>query len=424
MTISDQPAALREPMPGTCDDALFAPTRESWSHVSWQTETPAAGLPQRIAIASVHGDPLNPRTWSGAPYNVATGLTQAGFSVVGIDTRFNRMRQATFAAAHLMQGLGRPSSTEKLNRGLAPRAYRARLVADAVRRQAIGRVIHMGTLDLPLLGVDDGAVHYLFCDQTWDLSLRYRPDRADYPEAALLMYEALERESLAGMRHIFTFGDYVRHNLVDHYGIPAARVTAVGSGMGNIPPYAGPKNYEHGHLLFVAKHLFRAKGGDLALEAFQRARLHRPDLRFVMVGNDLPRAVLRHAENVLVYPHISWERLEALYHGAALLVQPMLNDPWGQVYLEALNTRTPVIGLSRNGLPEITENGKHGFLIDKPDPETLAQTILRAVSDPDRLACMGTTGQLHVVRNYSWEFVVAKIAEVLERTGGDRRTAS
>jgi glycosyltransferase involved in cell wall biosynthesis len=94
----------------------------------------------------------------------------------------------------------------------------------------------------------------------------------------------------------------------------------------------------------------------------------------------------------------------------------MLNDPWGQVYLEALASRTPVLGLNRNGLPEITEQGRHGFLVDEASPEAIAEEILRAMSDPDRLARMGLSGQAHVLQNYSWDRVVSEMAAVMSQS--------
>jgi len=88
----------------------------------------------------------------------------------------------------------------------------------------------------------------------------------------------------------------------------------------------------------------------------------------------------------------------------------MLNDPWGQVYLEAMVSRTPVMGLNRNGLPELVDGGRHGFLVDRADPSALAEAIVSAVSDPKRLESMAARAQRHVLENYSWGRVAERIA--------------
>lgn len=222
-------------------------------------------------------------------------------------------------------------------------------------------------------------------------------------------FDQAERESLRGLAHVFTFGAYVRDNLIAHYGLPPDRVTAVGSGMGAIEPYDGRKSYDRPSLLFVAKHLFQAKGGVLLLEAFELARQRRPDLMLTIVGDERSRAFVGERGGITFHAHLPWHALQQLYRDATLLVQPMLNDPWGQVYLEAMASRTAVMGLNRNGLPELVDGGRHGFLVDRADPAALAEAILCAVSDPERLERMATTAQHHVLENYSWSRVAERI---------------
>jgi glycosyltransferase involved in cell wall biosynthesis len=290
-------------------------------------ETPVAENQLRIAVTSVFGDPWHPRTWSGAPYNVARHLARMGHHVEGLHPDLSRIRLAGLAALRWLGGHGLASKSEALQRMSQARIRRARIIAREVDRRSIDRVVHTGTLDLPLATTQDGAQHYLLCDHTWDLSLRHRPDRTNYDLTLLSQFEELERKAYADMRHIFTFAQYVRTNLIEHYGIAPDRVTVVGSGMGNILPFAGPKDYVGGHMLFVAKHLFVEKGGPLVLEGFRRARRKRPDLSLVIVGHEDHRAAAADQEGVVFFGHVPWSTLEALYRSAALLVQPMLNDP-------------------------------------------------------------------------------------------------
>lgn len=364
----------------------------------------------RIAITSVFGDPRNLRTWSGAPHNLASALERHGVRVEGVRLSLGHLAKIAFSARHLFASFGRLTSTEQILRGAPARRQHAMRVAGAVARRGIRHVLHTGTLDLPAFDSLRGVRHYLYCDQTWALSLIYRPDVRAYSARALEEFERLERESLAGLEHVFTFGSYVRDNLIDHYGLPPDRVTAVGSGMGSIEPYFDPKNYLKARLLFVSKHLFKAKGGCLLIEAFLLARRQRPDLRLTIVGDERSRVFVPEHPHIAFRAHVSREELQRLYREATLLVQPMLNDPWGQVYLEALVSRTPVLGLNRNGLPEIIEGGRHGFLVNEPEPKLLADAIVKVLSDPIRLAEMGFSGQRYVMNTYSWDRVAERIA--------------
>jgi glycosyltransferase involved in cell wall biosynthesis len=366
----------------------------------------------RIAITSVFGHPSDPKTWSGAPRNLGRALEELGIVVEGISPRISRPRRLVLAARYVAAGYGRLRRTEQLLRAGPARRRHARQIADCVSRTDIRHVLHTGTLDLPALDLARGIKHYLYCDHNWLLSLRHRPDASAFTAKAVADFERLEKESFAGLEAIFTFGTYVRDHIVQHYGMPPERVIAVGSGMGSIEPFRGPKDFSRPRLLFVAKHLFEAKGGLLLLDAFHIALRRRPDLLLTIVGDQRSRAFVPRHPNIVFHDHLPWPELQKLYHEAALLTQPMLNDPWGQVYLEALVSRTPVLGLERNGLPEITGGGSYGFLVKSAKPQSVADAIVDAAGDPDRLARMADDGQRHVLANYSWDRVAERIALV------------
>lgn len=364
----------------------------------------------RVAISCVFGDPRDPRSWSGAPANVGKELERLGVVVESIRPRMSRIEKLGVAAQDMFSGLGRPVSTEQVLRGLRSRRKLARQVAEQARRLGARHVLHTGSFDLPACDRASGVSHYLYCDHSWALTQRHHIDVPRYNARAIRAFEQAEQEALSGLAHIFTFGSYVRDNLIAHYGLPPDRVTAVGSGMGTIEPYEGAKSYDKPVLLFVAKHLFRAKGGLLLLEAFDLARRRRPDLSLTIVGDERSRAFVGDRAGVTLLAHLPWATLQQLYRDATLLVQPMLNDPWGQVYLEAMASRTPVMGLNRNGLPELVDGGRHGFLVDRADAVALAEAILSAVSDPQRLERMASSAQSHVLQNYSWSRVAERIA--------------
>ncbi len=295
-------------------------------------------------------------------------------------------------------------------RGAPARDHHANEIAAFAASRGIRSILHTGTLDLPAFDLLHGVKHYLYCDHTWSLALPRRPDAAQFSEKARNEYERLEHESFLGLEHIFTFGTYVRDEIIHHYGVPADRVTAVGSGMGEIDPFYGSRPYTAPNLLFIAKHLFKAKGGELLADAFSRARRKNANLTLTVVGDKRSRKYLPRDSHIIFHGRLPWAALQRLYRSATLLAQPMLNDPWGQVYLEALVSRTPVLGLDRHGLPEIVEGGRHGFLVPNADAAELAEALLDALSRPDRLAAMGCSGQHRVMNSYSWDRVAERIA--------------
>ncbi|HYD07706.1 MAG TPA: glycosyltransferase family 4 protein [Reyranella sp.] len=312
------------------------------------------------------------------------------------------------AVRDLLAGRGRPVSTEQVLRSLTMRRLLATQVADQARRLGVASVLHTGTLDL-LPAASRDIRHYLYCDHTWALAARHHVHASRYTARALQAFEDAERQSLDGVDHVFTFGAYVRDNLIGHYGLSPDQVTAVGSGMGAIQAWHGAKDFSRPHLLFVAKHLFQAKGGVLLVEAFKLARRKRRDLALTIVGDPRSRAFVPDVEGIEFRAHLPWDELQRLYREATLLVQPMLNDPWGQVYLEAMVSRTPVMGLARNGLPELVDGGRHGFLVDRAEPAALAEAIVAALADPARLGRMAEQAQQYVLATHTWDRVGERI---------------
>jgi glycosyltransferase involved in cell wall biosynthesis len=361
-----------------------------------------------IAITSVFGNPRELRTWSGAPANVASGLERLGVVVKELQPQLRKTTKIGIALRDMLAGRGRPVSSEQVLRSLTTRRRLAAQVAEQARRLGATNVMHTGTLDL-LPDRSDGLQHYLYCDHTWALARKHHIHATQYTERALDAFERAERQSLDGVAHVFTFGAYVRDNLIAHYGLAPDRVTAVGSGMGAIQPWHDAKEFARPRLLFVAKHLFQAKGGVLLVEAFKIARKRRRDLELTIVGDPRSRGFVPEMAGLSFRAHLPWDELQRLYRESTLLVQPMLNDPWGQVYLEAMISRTPVMGLARNGLPELVDGGGHGFLVDRADPQSLAEAILSALSDPHRLESMAERAQAYVLATHSWDRVAERI---------------
>jgi glycosyltransferase involved in cell wall biosynthesis len=365
----------------------------------------------KLNICSSEGDPTNPRTWSGTPFHLYSELKEmeclgSAFNSVAVNNKYvRRLFQLT---SKLYYG-----NSFDWERGLIARSLNAEKAKREASKSESNLTLHTGTLDLPFLKLPKGQKHYLFSDSTWNLWSSQATNMQSYTKKLWEDAEKLEKKAYSQMEHIFSISEYVKDNLITHYGVNPKKITVVGTGLGVIKPYYGQKDYSNNKILFTAKDRFEDKGGPLVLEAFKRASEKNPNLELTIVGRneytqkiDLP--------NVKTYGFIPLEDLQTIFNESSLFLMPAVNEPWGLVYLEALACKTPIVGLNRNSFPELSGNSKYGFGLDEADPVRLSEILVEAFQDPQKLTEKGDAGQKFCLENFSWSHTVTKIIKTIE----------
>jgi glycosyltransferase involved in cell wall biosynthesis len=92
---------------------------------------------------------------------------------------------------------------------------------------------------------------------------------------------------------------------------------------------------------------------------------------------------------------------------ASLLVNPSLSESFGMSLVEALATGTPIVATRAGGMPEIVQATGGGVLVQKNNPDELADAIIRLLDDPDARAELGRRGAHRVAELYSWARIAA-----------------
>lgn len=162
------------------------------------------------------------------------------------------------------------------------------------------------------------------------------------------------------------------------------------------------------------------KGPHLAIEMARRT-----GRRLVIAGNipEDKRAwveahVLAHADGDLIQyiGPVDDAQKNALLGAAAAFLMPILwDEPFGIVMAEALACGTPVLGLDRGAVPEVTADGVTGFVRD--DLDALTACVAR-LGEIDRAACRTRAESL-----YSDDAVVEGYLEVYRAAVAARRGA-
>jgi glycosyltransferase involved in cell wall biosynthesis len=150
---------------------------------------------------------------------------------------------------------------------------------------------------------------------------------------------------------------------------------AIGGEWSAIPNFVDPKRLpfvgrvaNDAPLVFLSR-LDRVKAPHLAIEIARRA-----GRRLIVAGNHAVNGPEAEYFRSQVEPHFGENgvsyvgpvnddaKARLLGEAAALLVPVQWEEPFGIVFAEALACGTPILSTPRGALPEIVENGSHGFL--------------------------------------------------------------
>jgi glycosyltransferase involved in cell wall biosynthesis len=368
------------------------------------------GNKKNILVMS-SGNARSSKLWSGTPFNIIKELEKNDWSVSTLNANDFRPELVYREGAagktkyqNVVHGLKNHWNTYKLGK----------IITDHFNSLSKDyfNILHIYSYSyLPLGQIGKYCRQYLVIDCTRNTWIRY----SGFHTSVFAKWggDLLAKRIYQTMDHIFAVGEYVREDLISHYKIDPEKITTIGSGPGNVKPYYGQKNYCNGLILSAAKDRANDKGTHLLIEAFKLAQDINPNIRLKIVGGSSSQETATGLKNVELTGFLPTEELQKCFEEASLFAMPALHEPWGLVYVESLGCKTPILGLARNALPEITLNGKFGFLAAEPDAQLIADAILTAFSDLDKLARMGAEGQRACLERYSWESVAKKIENVI-----------
>lgn len=80
--------------------------------------------------------------------------------------------------------------------------------------------------------------------------------------------------------------------------------------------------------------------------------------------------------------------------------------------LEAMSARTPVVSTRVGGIPEVIEDAKEGFLVEKSNPEALSKGLLNYINEPELIRQHGENARMKILKNFNEKNMVqAYLAE-------------
>ena len=168
------------------------------------------------------------------------------------------------------------------------------------------------------------------------------------------------------------------------------------------------------------------KGIDNVIEAFASVQQGIPDVRLLIVGGSpedmqvnsefdrLKKMCQKfQIENKVIFTGQQPRELLKYYYAASeLFITTPWYEPFGITPLESMACGTPVIGADVGGIPFTIRKGVTGELIPPRQPEELANTIVRLITDKYTRKEMSRAAIDHVKTSFTWKSVARHISDL------------
>jgi glycosyltransferase involved in cell wall biosynthesis len=137
----------------------------------------------------------------------------------------------------------------------------------------------------------------------------------------------------------------------------------------------------------------------LAVRTFRAIQEHRPQARYVWVGDGPERAALAEAHPDFVFAGMQrGHALASHFASADLFVFPSLSETFGNVILEALAAGVPVVAYDEGAAREHVIDGVNGIRVDRGNERSFIRRAVCVTSDMANLQAMGRAAQQSVAR--------------------------
>lgn len=176
------------------------------------------------------------------------------------------------------------------------------------------------------------------------------------------------------------------------------------------------------NILFLSN-LLESKGVFILLDALRILKEQRYSFICYFVGGetteiDFSRFKLevekRGLNNTAIYLGTKYgaKKNKILDH-SDIFVFPTYNDCFPVVLLEAMQQKLPCISTDEGGIPDIIDDGKTGFIVEKKNVEQLADKISYLIGHPDLCKEMGENGYKKFQNKYTLSIFEDRMKNIL-----------
>ena len=205
-------------------------------------------------------------------------------------------------------------------------------------------------------------------------------------------------------------------------GVASGKIQVISMGVdlqGTFVPDLDKARDPH-ELLFVGR-LVGKKGLDVLLQALPIVLESQPEVRLIVAGSGpLEPKLRKQAQALGIEGKVSFlgmlpqSELPGLYQRAAMAVFPFITAETGDqeglslVIMEAMGCACPIMVSDLPAIKDTIQHEETGMISPVGIPQTLAQSIIKSIHEPDRLKRMATKARQLAVKKYDWNVVTEK----------------
>jgi teichuronic acid biosynthesis glycosyltransferase TuaC len=186
------------------------------------------------------------------------------------------------------------------------------------------------------------------------------------------------------------------------------------------PDLFSPGFVDSGQLeILMVGNLLRSKGHELVLKAIKKLQLSFPALRCHIIGEGPDRAQFEAlARELAIESQVQFAGRQSRSEVAnamrrcAVFVLPSSNEGLGCVYLEAMSCGKPAIGCRGQGIDEVIEHGKNGWLIPVDGFEPLVEGLSALLGSPEMRAQIGAAARQTILQKLTLSHQAQHLAKV------------
>jgi len=265
---------------------------------------------------------------------------------------------------------------------------------------------------------------------TYELLVKgIKPTRKLWTNVISPQLSFIEERAMRACDRIVVFSKVNRRHITDYYGISSKkfRVTSPGVDLERFDVREKDEELlkelkvpERVRVILTVTRLVPRKNVHMLIEVL--SRIEGRDVYLVVVGNGPQRQRLEKlARNLGVAGRVRFvgfrEYVERFYSIADAFALPSMYEPFGHVFLEAMASGVPCIGLKADypevvtACDEIIDDGRTGYTVG-PSIEDLKIKIERIILDVDLKKKMGKEARKTCERRHSWKKHVKEVLRI------------